>query len=138
MSCQMKVIKKRNLDLDSCKKLLNEVTILKEFDHPNLVKILDLFQDDDSVYIVEELFHGKELLDLIEKKHMLNEAFVCNIVNQVLQALAYCHGQNVIHRDVRPENILIEEGTKGLVFMDTSLVRVKLVNFGCATTINPG
>lgn len=109
--------------------LLNEYYILKETDHPHIVKIFELWQDDVYYYIVTEYLEGGEIYNTISEREKFTELDWALIIKQVLLALNYCHKGHIIHRDLKPENILFE--TKD----DTS--NVKLVDFGFAKVFNP-
>jgi serine/threonine protein kinase len=84
-----------------------EAAILARLEHPNLVDVLDFFEEGDKAYLVMTLVEGKSLTELIEREGALPEDQVLQWADQLLDALAYCHSQGVIHRDVKPSNILI-------------------------------
>ena len=105
--CTIKVIKKSILSLEVCEQIVNEIEILKELDHPNLMRIYDCYQDTINIYIVEERFQGSELFDVIINSDRLFQIEIAYIIHQVLQAVAYCHSNSITHRDIKPENILI-------------------------------
>ena len=97
---------------------------LLNLNHPNIVKILDAGVYDNTPYIVMEYIEGRDLEDLIKAKTKLpiNEAL--SIFTQLLSALSYVHSLGIIHRDIKPKNILIDKsGT------------VKLTDFGIAKSI---
>lgn len=71
--CSMKIIKKNLLKLDACKALVNEIEVLRDLDHPNILKIYDTYQDATNVYIVEERFKGRELFDMLIHRNKLEE-----------------------------------------------------------------
>ena len=87
---------------------MNEIKILKEIDHPNIIKIIEYYESKWSLYIVTEHLDGGELFDKIEKKKAFSEKEACEIVSQILSAVAYMHSHNIIHRDLKPENIIFE------------------------------
>ena len=77
--------------MEACKALVNEIEILKELAHPNLIKIYDTYQDTTDVYIVEERFHGRELFDVIANRSKLDQYEIMQIMHHVISALTYCH-----------------------------------------------
>ena len=84
-----------------------EAAILARLEHPNLVDVLDFFEEADKAYLVMTLVEGESLTGLIERGGALPEDRVLQWADQLLDALAYCHSRGVIHRDVKPANILI-------------------------------
>lgn len=92
-----------------------------KLEHPNVVRALDFGIDDGVSYLVTEFVEGVSLGQMIEDQGRLTEEAAVRIVTQVAQALQYAHERNVIHRDVKPDNILVR--TDGMV---------KLADFGLA------
>jgi calcium-dependent protein kinase len=109
----------------SCE-LLQEVQILKELDHPNIVRIFEFFEDSKHYYIVEELCTGEDLFEMISKRERLTETQAACIMQQVFSAVAYLHARQVVHRDIKPENIIVFAGSD-----DTP--HCKLIDFDTAT-----
>lgn len=75
--------------------------------HPNIVDIYDIGQDDDLHYIVMELVEGRSLKQLIEERGRFPVAEAFHLGAQVASALAFAHGRGLVHRDVKPQNILV-------------------------------
>lgn len=90
----------------------NESSILRELDHPNIVKLFEIYDDPSKYYLVQELCNGGELFDEIINRKRFNEKDAAYLMSQVLSAINYCHQKSVVHRDLKPENILIEEKGK--------------------------
>ena len=108
--------------------IINEIELLKQLDHPNIVKIFEYFIDNEGYYLITELCSKGELFDVIRANTRLSEAVTANIMYQLFRAVNYCHyTKNIIHRDLKPENILIES------FDSTSgFYNIKVIDFGCA------
>lgn len=75
--------------------------------HPNIVKLLGYFHDQNCVYSVQEFAPEGNLYQILRKRGHLSELEVVQIIQQVLVALCYMQVRNVIHRDIKPENILV-------------------------------
>ena len=81
---------------------------MKSLDHPNVIKILDHYESEEYHYIFMELF-PMTLLDKLNEEEQLSENVVRCIIKQILKALEYIHSKNIIHRDLKLENIVIKE-----------------------------
>jgi calcium-dependent protein kinase len=82
--------------------------MLKFLDHPNIMKLYEFYEDEKRFFLVMELCTGGELYDELNKRDHYNEIDVAEIMTQLLEAIAYCHSQNIVHRDMRLENILLD------------------------------
>jgi eukaryotic-like serine/threonine-protein kinase len=100
-----------------------EAGILAHLDHPHLVRVTDYFEEAGNAYLVMNLVEGETLDDLITRRGVLPEAEVLVWADQLLDALAYCHGQGVIHRDVKPQNVIIRPDGRA-VLVDFGLVKL--------------
>jgi calcium-dependent protein kinase len=87
--------------------LQNELSILGSKSHPNIIRIVDLLEDDDNYYVVSEVVHGGELFKRLTKLESFNEAQAADITHQIMLGLNYLHKQSITHRDIKPENILL-------------------------------
>ncbi|XP_014771299.1 ribosomal protein S6 kinase alpha-5 [Octopus bimaculoides] len=92
--------------------------------HPNIVKLIDVFHDELHTYIVMELLSGGELLNRIQKKKSFTETEASRIMRMLVEAVDYMHQKGVVHRDLKPENILFEDESEG--------AQAKVVDFGFA------
>jgi len=102
-------------------RLKYEIDILKNLTHPNIVRLYEVYESKSSIYLVTELCDGRELFDEISDRDKLREIEAAHVLKQLLQAIAYCHGQQIAHRDLKPENILIDVKNKGAI---------KVIDFG--------
>lgn len=93
--------------------------------HPNIVEIYDVGEDDGNFYIVMEYIEGKTLKQLIKKRGVLSLPETMDIMLQLLDALKSAHDSYIIHRDIKPQNIMIKDS--GLV---------KITDFGIAMALN--
>jgi len=86
--------------------LENEIRVLKRLKHPNIVALLEVFEDKTKVFLVMELVTGGELFDRIVEKGSYSEKDAADLIRQVLSAVSYMHEEGVVHRDLKPENLL--------------------------------
>ena len=136
---------KKTGDLRACKQLskLNisdlvkfrrEIDILIKTDHPNIIKLYDVFESNHNLYLIMEECYGGELFDKItehiENEEMYTEKEAANILLQVMSAVEYCHNNGICHRDLKPENLLyLKKGDE----KDNPL---KVIDFGLSQTID--
>ena len=116
------------------KQFQQEATILARLNHPHLVRVTDFFEAGGNVYLVMNFVAGENLADRIEREGALPEPQVLAWAEQLLDALAYCHSEGIIHRDVKPQNVVItpEEGAPpraggtggGAVLVDFGLIKL--------------
>mmetsp|Transcript_4581 Transcript_4581/g.8837 ORF Transcript_4581/g.8837 Transcript_4581/m.8837 type:complete len:323 (-) Transcript_4581:821-1789(-) len=102
-----------------------EIEALKSLNHPNIIKLYDVYTTSNKIYIVMELMAGGELFDYVVKKGTLTEAEASIIVRMVTSALVYMHGQNIMHRDLKPENLLLSHTPNSI-----HDIEVKIIDFG--------
>jgi len=101
---------------------INEINILRQLDHPNIIKLHEIWEWNEVCFLVLEYCSGGELFHyILEKKH-LNEKEAASIMKQLLSALVYLHKQGIAHRDIKPENFMLSK--KG----DPTCV--KMIDFG--------
>ena len=102
----VKCIKKSMVEGDDIKLLIREVRIMKKLNHPHILKLYEVFEDDTGFYLVMELVKGKELFDKIVERGQYSEKDTARIIHQIVSAVAYLHENDIAHRDLKPENLL--------------------------------
>jgi serine/threonine-protein kinase len=121
------MVSQPNLDAETRSQLRQqfqqEANLLARMDHPHLVRVTDFSMEDDSTYLVMQFIKGENLAESIRQHGALSETEVLNLGNQLLDALAYCHNQGVIHRDVKPQNVIIRSDGQA-VLVDFGLVKL--------------
>jgi serine/threonine-protein kinase len=90
-------------------KLIKEANILSAVHHPNIVNVLEVFEENNTAYIIMEYIKGCSLKYMLEKEGVLPENKVLKYTHQVGNALAFVHEKNIVHLDIKPGNILIDQ-----------------------------
>ena len=103
----MKRIDKDSEDLLTDNEIIDEIEILKKLDHPDIVKIIEFYNTRDAYYIINDYCQDGELYNQITKR--FNETQIAVMFKQIFSGLSYLHSNNIIHRDLKLENILISD-----------------------------
>ena len=116
-------------DLSSDEKFIRrfkrEALSVSNLSHPNIVEVYDVGEEDGNYYIVMEYIEGKTLKQLLQKRGALTLTEVIDIMSQLTDGLSHAHEAYIIHRDIKPQNIMIEDN--GLI---------KITDFGIAMALN--
>jgi len=108
--------------------MLNEIDLLRDLDHENIIKLYEVHESERSLYLVMELIQGRSLQETLTKisvKKEYSQSQMVEMIRSILDALAYMAAKGVMHRDLKPDNILVDKSGK-----------IKIVDFGLATYIN--
>ena len=122
------------LNIKNLEKFEREINILINTDHPNIIKIYEVYESQRSLYLVMEECKGGEIFDRIiehiQSKKMYSEKDAAEILQQVMSAIEYCHNNGICHRDLKPENLLYLNpgGEKGNP--------IKVIDFGLSQIIS--
>ena len=125
------------------KYLDNEINILKEIDHPNIIKLYEVRETTQYYYLVMEFCNGGGLSDCLEEYKKKNrkpfpEEVVQYLMKQIIGAMNYLHGRHILHRDIKLDNILVnfdnEDDRKKKNMLKA---KVKLIDFGFARHLDP-
>eukprot|EP01054_Gregarina_sp_Poly1_P009394 Gregarina_sp_Poly_1__9393@NODE_587_length_7368_cov_122_746473_g453_i0_p2_GENE_NODE_587_length_7368_cov_122_746473_g453_i0NODE_587_length_7368_cov_122_746473_g453_i0_p2_ORF_typecomplete_len679_score123_54Pkinase/PF00069_25/5e65Pkinase_Tyr/PF07714_17/1_1e38EFhand_7/PF13499_6/0_0011EFhand_7/PF13499_6/3_4e10EFhand_7/PF13499_6/1_2e14EFhand_8/PF13833_6/0_0048EFhand_8/PF13833_6/6_1e05EFhand_8/PF13833_6/0_012EFhand_8/PF13833_6/1e08EFhand_6/PF13405_6/0_0011EFhand_6/PF13405_6/4_5e06EFhand_6/PF13405_6/2_2e len=108
-----------------------EIDIMKQLNHPNILRLYEIYHDGYTVYLIVELCEGGQLFDRIVEhyerlRRPITERQVGVWMTEILSAVAYCHEKDILHRDIKPENILFVDKSE-----DSPL---KLIDFGLSST----
>ena len=112
-----KYLSKSNIKESDLKKMRREINILIKTDHPNIIKLYEVFETNKYLYLIMEKCNGGELFDKIinniSSGKVYSEKIAANLLLQVMSAVDYCHKNGICHRDLKPENILfLNEGNE--------------------------
>nr|CAB3229345.1 cyclin-dependent kinase 1-like [Phallusia mammillata] len=124
---KMVALKKIRLDTETegvPSTAIREISLLKELDHPNIVRLMDVIHSEMKLYLVFE-YLSKDLKKFMDdQKSGLPLPLAKSYLHQLLQGIAYCHSHRVLHRDLKPQNLLIDD-----------IGHIKLADFGLARAI---
>ena len=122
----VKILNIRNSKIKK-ENIIKEVNLLKNLNHPNIVKFLDFYEEADKIYIVMEYYEGGTLKQYIQdNQNKINEDKARIIIKQLLNALSYLHYVcDICHRDIKPENIML--------LKKDDINTIKLLDFGLSS-----
>ena len=142
-----KLIATKKIDKSFCenpitkKYLINEINILKMLNHPNIVKFIDLKRTNNHYYIMMEYCNGGELHKVLEKYIEKNgkpfpEEIVQHLMRQIIDAFKYIHSKDIMHRDIKLENILLNYDTnEDKQNQNLMKANIKIIDFGFAAKL---
>eukprot|EP00916_Digyalum_oweni_P019570 GHVL01032579.1.p1 GENE.GHVL01032579.1~~GHVL01032579.1.p1 ORF type:complete len:476 (-),score=73.57 GHVL01032579.1:69-1496(-) len=107
-----------------------EIAIMKQLDHPNIIKLYETFEDKKNIYLVLEICTGGELFDRIIDEGYFTEKNAAVLMKQIIAAVYYCHQNKFVHRDLKPENFLFASRAP-----DSPM---KIIDFGLAAKFEKG
>lgn len=105
------------------KRLQREISILKIVKHKNIIKLYEVMETPQKIYLVMELCEKGELFEYISSRKKLDEVIALKFFHQIVNAINYLHKQNIVHRDLKPENMLLDENYE-----------LKIIDFGISAT----
>jgi len=126
----MKILDKSKVPPNEEEKFISEIQVLRQLDHPHILKLYEFYQDKKNYYIIMELCTGGELFDKIVELNGFTEKEATYIMKQLLSAIRYAHNHKIVHRDLKPENILLDTHSDGTY-------DVKIIDWGTAKTFDP-
>ena len=122
--------------------LSKEIELLQKFNHPNIIKIIDMKQTIRDFYVVMEYCNGGNLKSILNNYILkygkgFPEEIIQHLMRQIISAMKYIHNQDVIHRDIRLENILVNfDNEQDLINLNLMRAQIKIINFTLAIKIN--
>ena len=129
-SVAIKSLNKLIMNSQDLELVKEEIEIMKVCQHPNLIRLLDVFENAENIYIVMELMKGGDLFAYLEKcNFVLPEKTAARITHSLAAGLYYLHNYGIVHRDLKPENVLMTSNKP-----DSD---VKIMDFGLSKMIGP-
>ncbi len=125
----IKILDKTKIaSLEDKERINREIKIMKKINHFNITKLYSVIETKYIIYLVQEYVQGKELNDYLYTKGKLSEIEACKFFHQIISGLSYLHHCGIVHRDFKPENILLTNDDKIL----------KIIDFGLGNTYEKG
>eukprot|EP00049_Salpingoeca_infusionum_P012423 m.227500 g.227500 ORF g.227500 m.227500 type:complete len:591 (+) comp15179_c0_seq1:308-2080(+) len=122
----IKIIDKRSLSPQSIRKVMREVRIMKQVDHPNIVKLFEVIDTPERLFLVMEYAAGGEVFDFLVEHGRLKNKDARIKFRQIVSAIEHCHSRNIVHRDLKAENLLLD-----------AELNIKIADFGFANFYRP-
>ena len=127
----VKVLNKNNMDSSDFELVRTEIEILKICQHPYIIKLYDIFENIDYIYIIMEYCPGGDLFTYLQKRNfLLQEEKVAIIIYKLCKAVFYVHSYGIAHRDIKPENVLLTS--------DDENADIRLLDFSLSKIVGPG
>ena len=127
----IKIMSKKDMNTEDLELVRTEIEILKICQHPNIIHLYEVFENEEYFYIIMEYCAGGDLFSYLEKRHFhLKEIQACRIIHKMLTALYYIHSYGIIHRDIKPENVLMTSNEDN--------ADIKILDFGLGKILGPG
>ncbi|XP_055477728.1 serine/threonine-protein kinase SIK2 isoform X4 [Psammomys obesus] len=123
----IKIIDKSQLDAVNLEKIYREVQIMKMLDHPHIIKLYQVMETKSMLYLVTEYAKNGEIFDYLANHGRLNESEARRKFWQILSAVDYCHGRKIVHRDLKAENLLLDNN-----------MNIKIADFGFGNFFKTG
>ncbi|XP_065216058.1 serine/threonine-protein kinase SIK3-like isoform X6 [Planococcus citri] len=123
----VKIIDKTQLDEETLKKIFREIQIMTQLRHPHIIKLYQVMETDKMIYLVTEYASGGEIFDYLVNNGPMKEEEACRVFQQIVSAVQYCHSMNIVHRDLKAENLLLDSNND-----------IKLADFGFSNTFVEG
>ena len=127
----IKIINKQGITEQEMQLTKTEIEILKIGQHPNIITLYDVIENEEKIYIIMEYCAGSDLFAYIEERNFkLPEKHAAEIIRKLSSAVYYLHSFGIIHRDVKPENILMTDNTEN--------ADIRLLDFGLSKIVRSG
>ncbi|EPY88080.1 hypothetical protein CB1_000200066 [Camelus ferus] len=127
MCVAIKIIDKTQLDEENLKKIFREVQIMKMLCHPHIIRLYQVMETERMIYLVTEYASGGEIFDHLVAHGRMAEKEARRKFKQIVAAVYFCHCRNIVHRDLKAENLLLDAN-----------LNIKIADFGFSNLFTPG
>jgi serine/threonine protein kinase len=126
----VKIMSKKQMTTQDLELVRTEIEILKICQHPSIIRLYDIFENIDHIYIIMEHCAGGDVFSYIEKRGFkLSEPRAADFIHKLSTAIFYLHSYGIAHRDLKPENILMTD--------ESDNADIRLVDFGLSKIVGP-
>uniref|UniRef100_A0A8C9T7I2 non-specific serine/threonine protein kinase n=1 Tax=Scleropages formosus TaxID=113540 RepID=A0A8C9T7I2_SCLFO len=123
----IKIVDKTQLDDENLKKIFREVQIMKMLRHPHIIRLYQVMETERILYLVTEYASGGEIFDHLVAHGRMAEKDARRKFKQIVAAVYFCHCRNIVHRDLKAENLLLDHN-----------LNIKIADFGFSNIFSPG
>lgn len=124
---QTQVIDKGMINTQEKSSLLSEISIQRQLNHASVLKLVEVYEDDTFIYVVTDVYQGKDLKSHLKVQEFFEEKALSDAIYNLLSGLNHLHQKNIIHRDIRPDNIVLKQSN--------NLTNVCITNFRLALLV---
>jgi len=117
----LKILRPELVVTVTAERFLREIQIVSRLSHPRIGRLIDSGERDWLIYFVMQYIEGPSLQQVLRKYHKLTISDTVRVAGDLLEALAYAHGQGIVHRDVKPDNVVISR--EGAMLLDFGIAR---------------
>ena len=121
----IKIINKKKMNQQALEMVQREIRILKQLSHPNIIQLYEVLETDRVLFLIMEHASGGEALDFVVTHGKMSEDRARVFFQQIVSAIAYCHKNGIVHRDLKAENLLLDGD-----------LNIKLIDFGLANFLS--
>lgn len=118
-------------------KFVKEARTIFQLNHPNIVRILDVFEENGTAYYVMEYIDGESLADMVKRRRVINESEAVGYIKEAGSALAYMHGKSMNHLDIKPGNLMKRRDNNKIQLIDFGVAKQYDVVTSEGTTTTP-
>ncbi|XP_038635263.1 serine/threonine-protein kinase SIK3 homolog isoform X1 [Scyliorhinus canicula] len=123
----IKIVDKTQLEEENLKKIFREVQIMKMLRHPHIIRLYQVMETERMIYLVTEYASGGEIFDHLVAHGRMAEKEARKKFKQIVAAVHFCHCRNIVHRDLKAENLLLDAN-----------LNIKIADFGFSNIFTPG
>ena len=126
----IKILNKKDMTIIDLELVKTEMDVLKICQHPYIIKLYDIQENEENIYLIMEYCQGSDLFTYIEKRgYKLEEKKACEIIHKLCAAVYYLHSYGIVHRDLKPENIIMTNNSDD--------ADIRLLDFGLSKILGP-